>query len=63
MYGQFGSAKKLNIQVCVNSMGICVHYLYEMSSFLKKLNIENFVNSAGNHVYYICTECLDLQRN
>ena len=32
-----GFAEKLNVQICENSMGNCVHFLYEISGFTKKI--------------------------
>ena len=43
----------MNIQNCVNSTGICVHYMYGLFGFAKKLNIQSRVNSMGNCVYYM----------
>ena len=62
MYRMFGSAEKLNIQNCVNSMGNCVHYMYGWSWFEEKLYIQNSSNSMGNCVHK-CTDGLDLQKN
>ena len=58
-----GFADKLNIQICINSPGNCVHYTYGMLGFAEKLNVQNCVNSTGNCEHYICTECLVSQIN
>ena len=58
-----GFAKKLNVQICENSMGNCVHFLYGISGFAEKLNIPNFENSTQNGVRYIRTELLDLEKS
>ena len=55
-----GFAEKLNAQICENSMGNCVHFLYEISGLAEKLNIPNFENSTENCVHYIRSERLDL---
>ena len=59
----FGFTEKLNVQICENSMGNCVHFLHGIFGFAEKLNIPNFENSTENCVHYIRTECLDLQKN
>ena len=63
MYGMSAFAEKLNVQICENSMGNCVHFPYGISGFAKKLNIPNCENSTGNCLHYLCTACLDLQKN
>ena len=55
--------EKLNVQNCINSIGNCVRYMYEMSGFAEELNVQNCINSTGNCVQYICKKCLDLQKN
>ena len=54
-----GFAKKMNIQNCVNSTGICVHYVYGLSGFIEKLNVQNCIIQRVI-VYIICMKCLDL---
>ena len=58
-----GFAENLNVQICENSMGNCVHFLYEIYGFAEKLNIPNFENSKENCVHYLCTASPDLQKN
>ena len=58
-----GFAEKLNVQICENSMGNWVHFLYGISGFAEKLNIPTFENSTQNSVHYIRTERLDLQKS
>ena len=49
-----GLAEKLHVQICKNSTGNCVHYMYGMSSFAEKLNVQICENSMGNceHLLY-----------
>ena len=58
-----GFAEKLNVQICKNSMGNWVRFLYGISGFAEKLNIPTFENSTQNSVHYIRTERLDLQKS
>ena len=58
-----GFAEKLNVQICENSLGNYVHFLYGISGLPKKLNIPNSENSTENCVHYIRTKRLDLQKN
>ena len=63
MHRMSGFAEKLNVQICENSTGNCVCYMYGMLGLAEKLHILNCINSTGNCVHYLCTACLDLQKN
>ena len=63
MYRMSGFAEKLNVQICENSTGNCVHYMYGVFGFAEKLNVQICENSMGNCVHYLCTACLDLHKN
>ena len=41
MYDMSVFTEKFIVENCINSTGICVHYMYKMSGFAEKLNIQN----------------------